>query len=92
MYTSPLVGSRNPATMLRVVVFPEPLRPEQGQELARAYREIHIAHRHDVAEAVVDAGEPYGGSGHARGRLSHGSPLRRHVRRNESSRGRSSAG
>src|SRR5437667_2675805 len=29
MYTSPVIGSRNPAMMLRVVVLPEPLGPSR---------------------------------------------------------------
>ena len=54
---SPAVGVSKPAIIISVVVLPEPLGPEQRQELARADVERDAVHRADAVVALLQAGE-----------------------------------
>ena len=44
MRISPFVGGSKPASIIRQVVFPDPGRPEQGQELAPHKIELKVLH------------------------------------------------
>ena len=60
--TLPDVAGSNPASMLSTVVLPQPLVPEQAEELAGLYLQIEIADGNVVAalhgtENLVDARE-----------------------------------
>ena len=58
--TSPEVRRRIPARILRSVLFPQPLGPDDGDELAVADVEAHVLERFDVRalERAVDLVEP----------------------------------
>ncbi len=54
MKMRPLSGRSKPAIMRSVVVLPQPLGAEQGDDLALAHLEGDVVHRGDRAEAPGD--------------------------------------
>ena len=66
---SPLVGASKPASIISVVVLPEPDGPEQRQELAPRDVEVEVAHDEvDAVVALLDVAEADDGRGGCRRR------------------------
>ena len=61
--TTPRSGHSKPAAMRSAVVFPQPLGPEEADELARLDLEVEVVERDGRPERLAHAFEGQGGHG-----------------------------